>query len=77
MKVNHRKLGREKALGLAHIDDGLIEIDSRLKGKEKLIIFIHEALHLVNPTHSESKIIKDSTKIGNMLWKQGYRLVEK
>ena len=76
MKVKIRKLGREKADGLAHIDDNTIEVDSRLTGKRKLEIFVHESLHIVNPTHSESKVTKDARKISNMLWKQGYRKVE-
>jgi hypothetical protein len=33
MKVVRRKLGKEKADGLAHIDDNTIEIDERLKGR--------------------------------------------
>lgn len=77
MKVNHRKLGREKALGLAHLDDNLIEIDSRLIGRKRLEIYVHEALHLLNPTHSETKVLKDAAKIATVLWKQGYRMVEK
>lgn len=73
MKVVHKKLGRERARGQAHCDDNLIEIDPRLKKREHLEILIHEALHLLNPTFSETRIINDSKKLANMLWKQGYR----
>jgi hypothetical protein len=53
MKVIHRKLGKEKAYGLAHIDSNTIEIDSRLKPKHRLEITIHEALHILYPTDSD------------------------
>ena len=77
MKVNKRKLGREKAYGLAHQDDNLIEIDPRLKGRLQLEIYIHEALHLLYPKLSESQVLKDSKKVTSMLWKEGYRKIEK
>jgi hypothetical protein len=77
MKVVRRKLGKEKADGLAHIDDNTIEIDERLKGKYRLEITIHEALHILYPTDSETAIIRKSKRLTNVLWKQGYRLVEK
>jgi hypothetical protein len=77
MKVVRRKLGKEKADGLAHIDDNTIEIDERLKGKYRLEITIHEALHILYPTDSETAISRKSKRLTNVLWKQGYRLVEK
>jgi hypothetical protein len=77
MKVVRRKLGKEKADGLAHIDDNTIEIDERLKGKYRLEITIHEALHILYPKDSETAIIRKSKRLTNVLWKQGYRLVEK
>lgn len=77
MKVNKRKLGREKAYGLAHQDDDLIEIDPRIKGRLQLEIYIHEALHLLYPKLSESRVLKDSKKVTSMLWKEGYRKIEK
>jgi hypothetical protein len=77
MKVVRRKLGKEKADGLAHIDDNTIEIDERLKGKYRLEITIHEALHILYPTDSETAIIRKSKRLTNVLWKQGYRLIEK
>lgn len=76
MKVIVRKLGKEKADGLAHIDDNTIEIDSRLTGRRRLEIFIHESLHIVNPAHCETKVCKDAKKIALVLWKQGYRRTE-
>ena len=77
MKVIHRKLGKEKADGLAHIDSNTIEIDERLKGRYRLEITIHEALHILYPKDSETAIIRKSKRITKVLWEQGYRKVEK
>jgi hypothetical protein len=68
--------GKEKADGLAHIDDNTIEIDERLKGRDRMEITIHEALHILYPTENETSIIRKSKKLTNVLWKQGYRLAE-
>ena len=77
MRVRHRKLGREKADGLAHIDEGMIEIDARLKGKRHMEIAIHEALHILYPTESETQIVRKSKRLTKVLWNLGYRKIEK
>lgn len=76
MIVINKKLGREKARGQAHCDDNIIEIDSRLKRKEHLEILIHEALHLLNSSWSETKIILHSKKLATVIWKEKYRRAE-
>jgi len=76
MKVVHRKLGKEKADGLAHIDSNTIEIDTRLKGRYRLEITIHEALHILYPTESETAIIRQSKRLTAVLWKEGYRKID-
>lgn len=75
-KVIESKLGRNKAWGMAHADDNIIEIDARLKGKKRLEILIHEALHLLNPEMSEEDVILQSQKICLTLWKLNYRQVD-
>lgn len=77
MKVINRKLGKEKAYGLAHLDSNTIEIDTRLKPKHKLEITIHEALHILYPMESESAIVRKSKRLCAVLWNEGYRKVEK
>jgi len=77
MKVIHRKLGKEKAYGLAHLDSNTIEIDTRLKPKHKLEITIHEALHILYPMESETAIVRKSKRLCAVLWNEGYRKVEK
>ena len=49
IRVKERKLGRHKAMGLAH-PDGLIEIDPRTPPKEYLDTLIHELLHQARPS---------------------------
>lgn len=76
MKVVYRKLGKEKAWGQAHIDDNTIEIDPRLRGRRKMEILIHEALHILNPEMSETKVLEQGRRIANLLWKQHFRQVD-
>jgi hypothetical protein len=73
IKVSNRKLGKEKAWGLA--DSGLnsIELDVRLKGKRHLLYLIHEALHIIHPDWSETKVVKVSRILSKLLWEQKYR----
>ena len=75
-KVVLRKLGREKAFGLAHFDDNKIEIDPRQRTLTYLDTLIHEKLHLLNPDWSESKVKKHAREITTLLWEHGYRWVE-
>jgi len=76
VKIVYRKLGKEKAWGQAHIVDQTIEIDPRLKGKKKMEIILHEALHILNPEFSETKVIEQSKKLTALLWKEHYRQVD-
>ena len=73
MEVVTKKLGRERSWGLAHIDERLIVLDSRLSKKKHLEILIHEALHLLNDDWSETKVLRQSKKLTKVLWDQGYR----
>lgn len=72
VKIVHRKLGREKALGLAH-SDGLIEIDPRQPAREWLDTIIHELLHMAFPEMSEEEVAKSATFIAAHLWRTGVR----
>lgn len=76
MKVVYRKLGKERADGQALMESNTIEIDPRLKGRRKMEILIHEAIHLLNPEMSESKVLEQGRKIANLLWKQHFRQVD-
>ncbi len=75
IKVKHRKLGNERAFGLAHIDFNLIELDERLKGRRHLLYLIHEALHIIHPDWSETKVVNISRRMCRLLWEQNYRRI--
>lgn len=75
IKVIHKKLGREQAHGIAE-SDGIVYIDSRLKGKKHLEILLHECMHLLNPIDDEDSIVDKSVTLCNILWKEGYRRVD-
>jgi hypothetical protein len=75
IRIIYKKLGKEKAHGIS-FSDGEIYIDSRLKGKKKLEIIIHEVMHLLNPTDSEEAIVKKSVTLCKILWKEGYRQMD-
>ena len=76
IKVIYKKLGREKAWGQAHTDDNIIEIDPRLKGRKLMEILLHEALHLQNPTWSETEVLTKSKELTSLLWSQAFRRVD-
>jgi hypothetical protein len=73
IKIVHRKLGRERADGLAYTGHNEIHIDERLKKKEYMRITIHELLHMYFPDLSESKVDKISRKMCGELWKLKFR----
>lgn len=74
--IIHRKLGKERAWGMAHDEDNLIEIDERIKGYRYLLYLLHEHFHLKHPDWSETKVIKESSKTARFLWECGFRWVE-
>jgi hypothetical protein len=74
--IIEKKLGREKALGLAYQGEGLIEIDPRQSNKAYLDTLIHEGLHILFPDWSEYKVKKSANKMSEILWKSGYRKVQ-
>ena len=73
--VTKRKLGRYRALGLAH-GNGKIEIDARLKGQHHLRILIHEFLHEWEWALPEDVVDKLSTDLAKFLHKNHARMVE-
>jgi hypothetical protein len=74
LRIVTRKLGRERAWGQQ--EPGLIEIDSRLKGRRRLNVLLHEAIHEAFPRVSETGVLNAARTITAALWQQGYRRVE-
>jgi len=70
IEVKYKKLGRQKAYGIA---DEHIILDTRLKGKKHLEILIHEALHIIFPELSEDEVVEKSILLTNLLWSESYR----
>ena len=78
IRVKYSKLGRKRALGLAHTYDKRkpIEIDERIKGKKYLEILNHEILHILFPEKSEPEIEKAAIILTNTQWHEGIRRVD-
>lgn len=75
-KVVIRKLGREKALGIAYTDHNQIHIDPRQKiAKNRFDTEIHEFLHIRFPDWSETKVRKEAKAMRDFLWGLKYRKV--
>jgi hypothetical protein len=74
-KIIHRKLGKEKAMGLAYTEEGEIHIDERLKGIDHLDTLVHEVYHCLNPKFSEIKVQGHATELAKILWDNGYRRI--
>ena len=75
IKIIYRKLGREKAWGLAS-SDGIVEVDESLRGKKHFEILTHEILHILFPRATEDEIEEKSIILINTLWHEGYRRVD-
>jgi hypothetical protein len=76
IQIVERKLGRERAYGLAWPDE-LIEVDPRQKPRDYLGTVIHEALHQVFPEKSESEVARGASTLTRLLWGIGYRRVKR
>lgn len=76
IKVIYKKLGRERLWGEANFDDNSIVIDSRLKSRKHLEILTHESLHILLPSFNEEEIVRISTALTKLLWKENYRRIE-
>lgn len=77
LKVVEKKLGRERAWGQAYKGEMMIEIDPRLGSKERLKVLLHEALHIHFPDMSETAVDKASIFLGNVVWEDQYRKIQK
>jgi hypothetical protein len=75
-RVIVRKLGRQNAWGLAHLDANLIEIDPRLTGLAKLEVLIHERLHILEWAIPESEVYAAARQIALFLHTHGVRIIE-
>ena len=72
-KVVERKLGRENALGQMNYTDNIIDIDPRQDPKDYMNTLIHEKLHHLAPSWSETKVEWWANRLAKFLWEQNYR----
>jgi hypothetical protein len=75
IRIKYRKLGKEKAWGIAH-SDGLIEIDPSIKSRKHLEIVIHEVFHILFPEATEQEVVEKSITLTKILWSEHYRRIE-
>ena len=75
IKIVERKLGREKALGMAHHGDELVEISPNQNSRERLDTVVHETLHLLSPDMTEKQVTSYANRIAKILWKDGWRRI--
>lgn len=75
IRVKERKLGREKAAGLAWESEAIVELDPRQPEEERLDTLIHEALHVLLPGLSEMAVRGVTPRIARALWEDGWRRV--
>ncbi len=75
VKIVHRKLGKEKAYGIAYAEKNKIEIDPRQRPKTLLDTYIHEFFHIRFPDWSETKIRREARSLTKFLWSLKYRQI--
>lgn len=74
--VRERKLGKERALGLAWASEGRVDIDPRQEPRERLNTLLHETIHCIFPDMKENDAIRVATLMSDALWYDKYRRVE-
>jgi hypothetical protein len=75
--VIDKKLGREKAYGLAYGSDMLIEVEERQDSKDYLDTLIHEMLHCFAPAWGEKRVADTANEMTRVIWDKKYRRIEK
>jgi hypothetical protein len=73
--IKERKLGKHRARGLCW-SNGIIEIDERLRGMERLEILLHEIDHHLHPDKAEEDVATDAETVAKILWAQRVRIVD-
>lgn len=76
IKLVFRKLGKEKAHGLAYKEERAIHIDERLKGQQKLDVLIHEIIHIQQPNWGEARVEGNARELARILWDNNLRFIE-
>lgn len=76
LKVIEAKLGREKAAGIADYENYNILVDPRQNPYSYFNTLIHEFIHHLAPSWSETKVNWWANRIAAFLWKYNFRQVK-
>lgn len=76
LKVIEMKLGREHASGIADYENYNILVDPRQKPYQYLNTMVHEFIHHLSPTWSETRVKWWANRIARFLWAHNYRQVK-
>lgn len=76
IRIKFKKLGREKAAGIAYAKDRIIYIDPDQRGLHLFDTIIHEIIHCQQPDLSEEAVSEFAKEMSVLLWKVGYRCVD-
>ena len=71
----HKKLGRQKASGIADYEKREIQVDPRQKPYDYLNTMVHELIHHIAPSWSEQRVNWWANRIARFLWSYNYRQV--
>ena len=71
IKIEFKKLGKKRALGLAYKEENRIELDSSLKGKDFINVMIHEVTHIMFPYLIEDVVDNYANTLAEILYKHG------
>jgi hypothetical protein len=81
--IQFRKLGPNYGLSnhpvfaeLTPVDHPTLEVDIRTKGKKRLEIILHEALHIAVPGMPEQVVLYAARYLAKVLWHLQYRADE-
>ena len=77
IKVIDKKLGREKAYGLAYSSEMEVVIEERQNSKDYLDTLIHEMLHCFAPKWGEKRVADTANEMTRVIWEKKYRRIEK
>lgn len=75
-KVIETKLGQEQADGVMNYEHNTIYIDQRLRGQEKIEVWLHEYDHYLHPNKPEKQVLLDNKKLAEFLWLHHFRFVD-
>ena len=77
IEVIDKKLGREKAYGLAYSGDMRIVVEERQDSKDYLDTLVHEMLHCIAPKWGEKRVTETANEMTRIIWSKNYRRIEK